>query len=252
MKPTPFIHTLCAAFSLACLTSTLAFGTETKPASRADPQGDALLTRNLQAVGGAEALQKITSRRTTGMLERHGNKVPIIRTQKAPNLLLVETRFPRPGTLKQGFDGQVAWVQVPGQTGRRLEGKERAAFADDAWLHPALHIREQYPVRHFLGTRTLEGRTYMVLSLAQKKTVKPELWFFDETTTLVARVERQVDGGPQGEISVVIVLEDYRKVVGVTIPFTIRTKLPTSETVLHVDSVEHNLTLNDSIFQAPF
>ncbi len=52
----------------------------------ADPQADALLTRHLQAVGGDEALNKITSLRVTGTLERHGNKVPVIRTQKAPNL----------------------------------------------------------------------------------------------------------------------------------------------------------------------
>ncbi len=113
-------------------------------------------------------------------------------------------------------------------------------------------MQEQYPVRQFLGVRTFEGRTYAVLSLAQKKAAKPELWFFDETTALLARVERQADGGPQGGIPVVIVLEDYRKVAGIMIPFTIRTKLPTSETMLHVDAVEHNLTLNDAIFQAPF
>lgn len=252
MKPTRYTHKICTALAAVLLTTALTFGGETKPASNADPKADALLNRQQQAVGGEAALQKITSRRITGTLERHGRKVPIIRTQKAPNLMVMETRFPKPGTLRQGFDGKVAWIQVPGQPGRRLEGKERAVIAEEAWLHPMLRVREQYPVRQFLGARTVEGRTFTVLSLAKTKTAKPELWFFDDATALPARIERVEDGGVQGEIPVVTVLEDYRKVDGVTMPFTVRTKIPTSETVLHIDVVEHNLTLTDSVFQAPF
>ena len=252
MKPILFTHKMRAALALTCLTSVLAFGAETNLVSSTDPRAEALLNRHLQALGGDAALQKITSRRITGSLERHGNKVPLIRIQKAPNLLVAETRFPRPGTLKQGFDGKVAWVQVPAQPGRRLKGKDRAAIADEAWLHPMLRVREQYSVRQFLGPRTVEGRTFTVLSLAKKKTTRPELWFFDETTALPVRIERQEDGGVQGEIPVITVLEDYRTVGGVMMPFTVRTKLPTSETVLHIDSIEHNLSFEDSVFQAPF
>ncbi len=252
MKSFQFTHQFRAALSLVFLTSALAFGTETNLTSSAAPRAEALLTRHLQAVGGEAALQKITSRRMAGTLERYGKRVPFIRTQSAPNQMLMETKFPQPGTLKQGFDGNVAWIQVPGQPGRRLEGKERAAITDEAWLHPVLRLREQYPVRQFLGPRTVEGRTFTVLSLAKKKTAKPELWFFDEATALLARVEQQVDGGPQGDIPVVTLLEDYRKVDGVMMPFTVRTKLPTSETVLHVDAIEHNLSFADSVFQAPF
>lgn len=252
MKSSSFIQKLRAAFSLAFLTSALAFGADTNHVSSADPRADALLNRHLQAVGGDAALQKITSRRITGTLERHGRKVSVVRTQKAPNLLVMETRFPKPGTLKQGFDGKVAWVQVPGQPGRRMEGKERAAIADEAWLHPMLRVKERYPVRQFLGERTVEGRNFTVLSLAKKKAAKPELWFFDETTALPARIERQEDGGVQGEIPIVTVLENYRKVDDVMMPFTVRTKLPTSETVLHIDLIGHNLSFEDSVFQAPF
>lgn len=252
MKPTQFTCKLCTVFAAVLLTAALAFSAETNLVSSTDPCADVLLDRQLQAVGGEAALRKITSRRITGTLERHGRKVPIIRTQKAPNQLLTETRFPKPGTLKQGFDGNAAWIHVPGQPGRRLEGKERAAIAEEAWLHPMLRVREQYPVRQFLGARTIEGRTFTVLSLAKKKAAKPELWFFDEATALPARIERVEDGGVQGEIPVVTVLDDYRKVDGVTMPFTVRTKLPTSETVFHIDAVEHNLALPASAFQAQF
>ncbi len=244
------VRNILPSLVLCCLASAVAFAAESKLAA-SDPQADALLARHLEAVGGAEQLQKITSRRIAGTLERRGIKIPIIRTQKAPNRMLVETRFPKPGTLKQGFDGSTAWMQHPLQGGRRLEGKELAALADEAWLHPALRLRDQYPVRLFLGARTVEGRKLTAISLAGKKTARPEIWFFDEATMLLARVERQVDGGIQGEIPVVVMFEDYHKVNSAMIPFTVRTKLPTSETVLHIDSVEHDLPLDDALFQAP-
>lgn len=235
---------------LSCLTATVAAGAEPKSAPAAPP-ADALLARHLEAVGGTAGLEKITTRRIAGTLERNGNKVPVVRTQEAPNRLVVETRFPKPGTLKQGFDGRTAWMQHPLQGVRRLEGKELAALADEAWLHPALRLRDQYPVRRFLGERTVDGRKFTAISLARKMTDRSEVWFFDATTALLARVERRMDGGPHGEIPVVSVFEDYRKVDGTLIPFTVRTRLPTSETVLRIESVEQNLPLDDAIFRIP-
>lgn len=84
MKLICFNRKVFAALALVCLTSDLAFGAEIKPALIADPQANAILIRHLQAVGGEAASHKITSRRITDTLERYGNKVPIIRTQKAP------------------------------------------------------------------------------------------------------------------------------------------------------------------------
>ena len=250
MKSILSVRNILPALALSCLASASVLGAESKPAST-DPQVNALLTRHLEAVGGAGELQKITSRQITGTLERHGTKVPFIRTQKVPNRLLFETRFPKPGSLIQGFDGSMAWIQHPLQGVRRLEGKQHAALADEAWLHPVLHLRDQYPVRLFLGERIVKGRKLIAISMARKKLDRPEVWFFAETTTLLARVERKVDGGVHGEIPVIIVFEDYRKVNGVMIPFTVHTKLPTSDTVLHIDTVEQNLPLDDAIFKAP-
>lgn len=218
----------------------------------ADPLADKVLEQNVSASGGTDAFRQITSRRVTGNVERHGAKVPFLRLQKAPNHLRVETLFPRPGTLKQGFDGRDGWVQHPLQGGRRLAGEELAALAADAWLHPVLHFKDQFPQRRLLPPRTIDGRNLTVLSMSRGTTGDPELWFFDPVTFLLARVERQMDGGKHGKIPVVIALEDYRKVDGVMMPFTVRTKLADLETVLHTDSVEHNVSLGDELFRPPF
>lgn len=220
-----------------------------------DPKADALLLRYIEAQGGKAALEAITAQRLTGTIERHGNKVPHIRTQKGPNLLLTETRFPRPGTLKQGFNGTKGWVQHPLQGGRLMEGKELEGFAAQAWLEPTLHLNEMFSERKWLGPQTVEGTKLTALSLAKKKGTKAETWFFDDATALLSQVEQTIDGGPQGRIPVRTRFSVYRTVNGIMVPFTITTQLgegTSNVTVFRIDSVEHNFKIDDAIFQPPF
>jgi hypothetical protein len=57
--------------------------------------------------------------------------------------------------------------------------------------------------------------------------------------------------GAQGEVPVVVRFEDYRTVDGVTLPFVVRTRVPTFETVLRLDRVRHNAPLDDTLFAVP-
>ena len=237
---------------LATLGLSLASEPTTHLRKRPDKEADAVLNRSLKAAGGLEKLQSITSRKITGTLERHGKKVPFIRVQKAPNRFLNETRFPRPGTLKQGYDGHKGWIEHPLQGGRLLQGKELAALANGAPIHPLLNYRETFPVRRFLGQVDLKGKRYQKLSLGRDTTSTKETWFFDLQSGLLAQVHTQIDGGRHGSIPVITSFEDYQEHQGVMIPHRIRTKLPTIETSLHIETVEQNASYDDSIFQPSF
>jgi hypothetical protein len=214
-------------------------------------EADRVLRLHVEAAGGEAALRRITSRRSEGSLERHGRGVPIVTLQRAPNLVHVETRFPRPGTLRQGFDGGTAWVLHPLQGGRLLDAGESAAFASQAWLHPSLHLAETYPLRRWLGKETHEGREVVVLALGKREDAL-ETWRFDAATHRLLQIERKSEGGPHGEVPVVVRFEDYREVDGIVIPFTVRTRVPLFETVLRLDRVEHNVALDEGLFQKPF
>lgn len=221
-------------------------------AGSADPvaEADRFLRRHVEAIGG-EALAKITSRRCEGSLERHGRSVPITTYQQSPNRLLVETRFEKPGTLRQAFDGKTAWVQHPLQGGRLLSAAETAAFAAQAWLHPSLHLAEMYPLRRWVGRETHAGIDQVVLVLGKDENVL-ETWRFDAGSARLLEIERTQDAGPHGSVPVVIRFEDYRIVDGALVPFTVRTRLPAFETVLRLDRVEHNVPIDDALFRQPF
>jgi hypothetical protein len=214
-------------------------------------EADRILRLHLEAAGGEAALRRITSRRSQGTLERHGHAVPVVTHQRAPNLVHVETLFPRPGTLRQGFDGRTAWVLHPLQGGRVLDARESATFASQAWLHPSLHLAEAYPLRRWVGQEVHEGREVVVLALGSREDAL-ESWRFDAATHRLLRIERKSDGGPHGEVPVIVTFEDYRAVDGIVIPFTVRTRVPLFETVLRLDRVEHNRPLDEGLFQKPF
>ena len=224
--------------------------TDSGAASGGTAEADRILRLHVEALGGEEALRKITSRQTEGSLERHGRSVPIVTYARWPNLVRIETRFPKPGTLLQGFDGSTAWVLHPLQGVRRLDSRETAAFAGQSWLHPALHVAETYPVRRWIGTETREGVELAVLALGRDES-RLETWRFDAGTRRLLEIERKNDAGVHGEVTVVARFEDYRTVDGVVLPFTVRTRVPLLETVLRIDRVRHDVPLDRTLFGVP-
>ena len=244
---------LCLASVLAVLlTFTPAIAASTEVSGEAPGEVDALLARHLTATGGEVAWAKIGSRRASGWIERNRAKIPFVQCQQAPHLLRTETRFPRPGTLVQGFDGTTGWVLHPAQGGRKLGGRELAAVSASAWLRPLQHLGETHAVRRLGEPRIIEGRPMLALQLGEREGGPFETWLFDADTVLLARIEKTLDAGPQGLVSVVQVFEDYRTVDGLTLPFRIRTRLPTMETILQFETVEHNVTFPDGNFAPPF
>lgn len=210
---------------------------------------EALLDHHIEAVGGGPALGRIQSRRNSGWIERHGVRVPFVQTQRAPQSLRMETRFPRPGTLVQGFDGTEGWMLHPTQGPRAIKGAELAALAASSWLHPALHIRSLFPLRRWLGARELDGRAVLALELGSGPGARFETWYFDAVSYQLLCMKRNVDGGPQGEVAVTVRFEDHRGVDGITLPFRVRTQAGRLETLTQVESVEHNLDLPETLFR---
>jgi hypothetical protein len=219
-------------------------------AATQDTEADRLLRRHVDALGGDEALTRITSRHGEGTLERHGRAVPLVTYARSPNLLRIETRFPKPGTLVQGFDGTTAWVLHPLQGLRRLDARETAVFASQTWIHPTAHVAETYPVRRWLGTEVQGGVEMAMLAVGRDES-RLETWRFDAATARLLQIERTSDMGPHGEVPVVVRFEDYRTVDGVSVPYVVRTRLPQGETILRLETVRHNVVLDGALFAVP-
>jgi len=226
------------------------------------PTVDQILNRYLQALGGEQAIRKVSSRVITGtqyIPTGPGGMVPtpaaVERRQKAPNLSVTIYRAPT-FVISQGFDGTTAWAQD--QTGRVTEPAKpdagRAMRAAD--FYEPLNLRRQYAQLTVRGIEKINDRdAYLVVGIPPGDS--PESLYFDTQTGLLLR-KQTVLPTPIGDSPYQVDFQDYRDTgSGVKFPFLIqmnpagpRTELA-PEATLRVSSVKDNTPIDDSTFAKP-
>jgi hypothetical protein len=214
---------------------------------------EGILDRFTQASGGRDAMAKIQSRVTHGVVEISGSKrmsIEMTLTQKQPKSVYIEQNVPGMGIIKQGCDGTTGWAKSDLQGFRTLKGAELAQLLNNAPLHTALSLPEKCPLRKLLGDREINGRKLRVIACATKQ-VSSGTYMFDAATGQLARIESTIQAGPQGQIQATIDFEDYRMVDGVTVPFLVTATNPAFKLVTKITAIEHNTKIDDAIFAPP-
>jgi hypothetical protein len=226
------------------------------------PTADQVLAKYVQALGGEQALRKVTARTITGtqyIPTGPGGVVPtpaaVERLQKAPNLAVTTYRAPA-YAISEGFDGATAWSQ--NQAGRVTEPVKldvgRAARAAD--FYEPLNLKQEYPQLTVRGIEKVNGRdAYWLVGVPSGD--KPESLYFDTQTGLLLR-KQTVLPTPIGDSPFQTDFDDYRDTgSGVKFPFLIhmnpanaRTELA-PEATLRVIKVEDNVAIDSAKFARP-
>src|SRR5262249_22955959 len=113
------------------------------PVDAQSPGPDAydLLDKYLAAVGGAVAIQKITSRVEKGTLTGFGGQhIPVDVFGKAPDKRMSVMHMPN-GDSITSFDGHSGWLGFPGRPAHIMNADENAAAAMDADLYFPIHVK---------------------------------------------------------------------------------------------------------------
>jgi len=226
------------------------------------PPADQILSKYVQALGGEQAIRKITSRVITGtqfIPTGPGGTVPvpamIERSQKAPNLVVNVYRTPT-YTIADGFDGSKAWsqdlrgrVSEPGAT-------DQMRAKRDADLYLPLDLKQTYTQMQVRGVENVNGHdAYVVIARPQGDRV--ERLYFDVQTGLLVRKWSSL-ATPVGEAPFQVEYEDYRDTgSGVKFPYLIvmnpanaRTE-PSTTATIRVTKVQDNAPLDSSKFTKP-
>jgi hypothetical protein len=210
-----------------------------------------ILDRYVEAVGGREAIESVTTRVARGSFELPdlGVSGETEIYAKAPNKLLVVINLPGVGVSRTGFNGATGWSQDQ-QTGvRRMSGRELAAMKRDADFYRDVRLKELYSSLSLTGKETINGQeTYVVEAVPPEG--GSEKMYFDAKTGLLIRddTERQE---VQGMTSTESYFENFKSVDGINIPFTLRQQSALIKVVIKLREVRHNVSLNDSIFNTP-
>jgi photosynthetic reaction center cytochrome c subunit len=221
-------------------------GAETKEVG--GPSADQLIDKYLQAVGGAGAIEKVTSRVMKGTITFGDRNVPIDIFSKDPDKRISFTHTPD-GDSVTAFDGHEGWLGVPGRPAREMHGPDIDGASMDADLRFAMHLKGMFSEVQVRGIEKVEDHNaYLVIGRREGK--PPLRLYFEEHSGLLVRLVRYGET-PLGPLPTQIDYADYREVGGVKIPFRWTLARPSGRFTIQVREVKQNVPVDDAKFAKP-
>jgi mono/diheme cytochrome c family protein len=213
------------------------------------PSLDQILERYVQAVGGRQAIERVTSRVMKGSrVGADGVLVPEEVYAKAPNKLLTVTSYPKL-VFRTGFNGTLGWA-VANQERRDPPEEVLAQLRREAEFYKETRLKELYPKMAVLGRASVGGREAYVVEATPSGGGGPEKLYFDVQTGLLVRKYAETKT-VLGQFPTQTDYEDYREVDGVKLPFTIRWAIPGRAWGRKITEVRQNVPLDDTQFNLP-
>ena len=212
------------------------------------PSAELLFSKYLQAVGGAAATDKITSRVMKGTITFGDRNVSIKIFAKDPDKRVSFVHTPD-GDSITAFDGHEGWLGAPKRPVREMHGPDVDAAAMDADLHFAAHLKNMFSEAKVRGTEKIDGHdAYVVVGKREAKT--PVRLYFDEKSGLLLRLVRFGET-PLGRLPTQIDYADYREAGGVKIPFRWTLARPGGRFTIQLSEVKENAPVDDAKFAKP-
>jgi hypothetical protein len=212
------------------------------------PSAEQLLDKYLAAIGGADALQKITSRVQKGTITAFGGQhFPVDIYSKAPDKRLSVMHL-QGGDSFTGFDGKQGWLSVPGRV-HMMSAAENAAARIDADLYLPAHLKTLYEKFRVDAGEKIDGHdTYLVAGRTEGQ--PPLRLYLDKESGLLLRLLRYAET-PLGRNPTQIDYADYRDANGVKAPFRWTLARPGNRFTIQVEQLQQNVPVDESKFAMP-
>jgi photosynthetic reaction center cytochrome c subunit len=230
---------------------------EALPGARVTATPDQILDKYLQAVGGAQALGRLTSFTAKGTYEGFDSdfgKVPVDIYAKAPDQRAMVVHMAS-GDATTVYDGREAWLAFP----RDLQpvpmipllGPDLAGARLDAQLAFPAPIKQLLTGwRADLPAVTIDDKPVVVVQGTIER--NPVKLYFDKASGLLVRQTRFAPTAV-GTVPTHVTYSDYREVPGtsVKIPFTWQSTWVDGQYTVNLTSVQPNATIDATRFAKP-
>ncbi len=216
------------------------------------PAVDQIINKFVQAIGGAAAYRKLTSRAIKGtfvIVDSQNLTGSFESYEKAPNKSVVVLNFPDAGTLREGYNGVIGWSQQPQEEVRVMTGTELASTKVDSDFYKDIRLLEVFPKLTFMGTEKVGDKLTHKLEGVSKEGYSETMYFAVESGLLL-RTD-SVEETPVGKVVFEIYLDDYREVDGIKIPFSASHRSPDLTLRFKIREVKHNIRVDDARFEKP-
>ena len=212
------------------------------------PTADQLLDKYVQAVGGASAVDKISSRVMKGSIDFGGKSLPIDIYAKDPEKRISLTHMPN-GDSVTAFNGKEGWLGTPGRPLREMQGSDLDGAAIDADLHLATDLKRMFSKLQVEGTENIDDHQTRVV-VGQREDKTPIRLYFDEQSGLLVRLVRFGETA-LGWLPTQIDYADYRDVNGVKAPYRWTLARPSGRFTIQVTEMQQNVPVDDAKFVKP-
>lgn len=214
----------------------------------ASPSVEQILDRYVRASGGKELMAKLTTRISKGSrIGADGVMVPEEVYQKAPNKLVVITRYPGV-PIMLGLNGRRAWAADRDKV-NEITGEELIELEREAAFHKDLSIGDLYTTMKVSGRANVGGKEAYVIE-ARSRSGNSERLYFDTQNGLLIRRYRE-SRTVLGQFPLQTDYDDYQIVDGLKLPLTIRWSMPGRSWSRRIAEVKHNVSIDDEQFDPP-
>jgi photosynthetic reaction center cytochrome c subunit len=212
------------------------------------PNADKIIEKYLQAMGGADAVARISTRLQKGTLTVGTTQFPVEVLSKRPDNRLITVRFPN-GESVTGFNAQIGWLTTPGHGVHEMSPADLDASQMDAYPQFAMDLRQIFRELRVQQQEKVDGRpTYVVSGIRENR--PPVQLYFNQESGLLIRLLRYVDT-PLGLNPVQIDYADYRQEGAVRIPFRWTIARPGGRFTIQIDQTQQNVPVDDKKFAKP-
>ncbi len=220
------------------------------------PTVDELVAKNMEAKGGAGALNSLQTLRSTGKLLVQEGQIELgyLQTKKRPDEVRTEASL-QGMTQIEAYDGKDGWKVSPffgRKDPERMSGDDVKALVEDTEIDgPLADWKTKGSTVEYLGTEDVDGTPAHKLKVVRKNGDVSFVYLDPDHFLEIRIVTQRVRHGAHEEIETD--LGDYEKAGGVFVPTSIEVgrKGSADKQVVVVDKVEANVPVDDTIFHFP-
>jgi len=222
------------------------------PQAASAPSVDQILDRYVQAVGGKDAIEKVTSRNLKGTLENSddGTTSPAEIFTKAPNKYLAVVNVGDGAQILEGWNGEKGWGKDPDSGLHDTDKAEQIAAKRDYDFYREIRLKELFPKMALSGKTKVDDRDAFIIEASTPEGAT-EKWYFDAETGLLVRRDFERVTIDDGIVLYEMDYDDYKDVDGLKLPSTVRRKTPDYTLTYRFTEIKQNVPVEDAKFNKP-
>lgn len=200
-----------------------------------------IIKNYIKAIGGEEAIKKITSLQQNGEMEMQGQKLTVTMKNMAPNLSSMEISMGGQTAMKQVYNGKTGYAMQMGQKAE-LTGDDLAEKKDDKGYGSQVYYATDGTKIEAAGTAKVGTADAFKLNITSPSGKKKTEYYDTKSGLLLKDESTTTKGG--AEISQSVEYSNYKKVGDILFPFTLTQSVATPQGAQEFSVVIKDIKIN--------